>query len=60
VRFGESAVAGQSILAYEPGGPGAKAYRAVAQEIVQSPPSARNAGGRRRNPQTNGPKKAAH
>jgi chromosome partitioning protein len=60
VRFGESAVAGQSILAYEPGGPGAKAYRAVAQEIVQSPPLARGTGDRRRNPQTNGPKKAAH
>lgn len=30
VRFGESAVAGQSILAYEPDGQGADAYRQVA------------------------------
>lgn len=35
VRFAESAVAGQSILAYEPKGPGAAAYRQVAREIVQ-------------------------
>lgn len=34
VRFAESAVAGQSILAYEPHGPGAEAYRAIAREIV--------------------------
>ncbi len=34
VRFAESAVAGQSILAYEPKGRGAEAYRQVAQEIV--------------------------
>lgn len=33
VRFGESAAAGQSILAYDPRGPGAAAYRAVAKEI---------------------------
>jgi chromosome partitioning protein len=35
VRFGESAVAGQSILQYEPDGPGAKAYRQVAEELLQ-------------------------
>lgn len=35
IRFAESAVAGQSILAYEPNGPGAAAYRQVAQEILQ-------------------------
>ncbi|MCP4426958.1 MAG: ParA family protein [Chloroflexi bacterium] len=35
VRFAESAVAGQSILAYEPKGPGAEAYRQVARKIVQ-------------------------
>ena len=34
VRFAESAVAGQSILAYDPDGPGAEAYRQVAAEIV--------------------------
>ncbi len=34
VRFAESAVAGQSIIAYDPTTPGAAAYRAVAQEIV--------------------------
>lgn len=34
VRFAESAVSGQSILAYDPKGPGAAAYRAVAKEIV--------------------------
>lgn len=34
VRFAESAVAGQSILAYDPNGPGAAAYRAVALELV--------------------------
>ncbi len=34
VRFAESAVAGQSILAYDPTTPGAEAYRAVAKEIV--------------------------
>lgn len=33
VRFAESAAAGQSILAYDPRGPGANAYRAVAKEI---------------------------
>ncbi|MCZ2115180.1 MAG: AAA family ATPase [Anaerolineae bacterium] len=33
VRFGESAAAGQSILAYDPRGAGAAAYRAVAKEI---------------------------
>ena len=30
VRFGESAAAGQSIIAYDPQGPGAEAYRQVA------------------------------
>lgn len=34
VRFAESAVAGQSILAYEPQGPGAEAYRLLAREIT--------------------------
>jgi chromosome partitioning protein len=34
VRFGESVVAGQSILAYDPKNPGAQAYREVAGEIV--------------------------
>ncbi|MFO7683846.1 MAG: ParA family protein [Chloroflexota bacterium] len=34
VRFAESAVAGQSIIAYDPTTPGAAAYRAVAQEIM--------------------------
>src|SRR5690606_4975521 len=33
VRFAESAAAGQSILAFDPRGPGANAYRAVAKEI---------------------------
>jgi chromosome partitioning protein len=35
VRFGESAVAGQSILQYESDGPGAQAYRQVAEELLQ-------------------------
>ena len=35
VRFGESAVAGQSILAYEPRGQGAEAYRQIARAILQ-------------------------
>jgi chromosome partitioning protein len=35
VRFGESAAAGQSILAYDPQGPGADAYRQVAQAILE-------------------------
>ena len=35
VRFAESAVAGQSILAFDPKGPGAEAYRKVAREIVE-------------------------
>lgn len=34
VRFAESAVAGQSILAFDPKGQGAQAYREVAKEIV--------------------------
>lgn len=35
VRFAESAVAGQSILTYDPRGQGAAAYRQVANEIVR-------------------------
>lgn len=35
IRFAESALAGQSILAYEPKGPGALAYRQIAQEILK-------------------------
>jgi chromosome partitioning protein len=35
VRFGESVVAGQSILAYDPSNPGAEAYRGVADEILR-------------------------
>lgn len=35
VRFGESAAAGQSILAYDPKSPGAKAYLAVAKSILE-------------------------
>jgi chromosome partitioning protein len=34
VRFAESAVAGQSILAYDPKSSGAEAYRQVARELV--------------------------
>lgn len=34
VRFAESAVAGKSILSYDPKGQGAEAYRQVAKEIV--------------------------
>jgi chromosome partitioning protein len=34
IRFAESAVAGQSILAYEPAGQGAKAYMQIARQIV--------------------------
>jgi len=34
VRFAESAVSGQSILAFDPKGQGAKAYREVAKEIT--------------------------
>ncbi len=33
VRFAESAAAGRSILAHDPRGPGANAYRTVAKEI---------------------------
>ena len=40
VRFAESAVAGQSILAYEPAGQGAEAYRKVARVILQEAPRA--------------------
>jgi chromosome partitioning protein len=35
VRFAESAVAGESILAYDPSNPGAEAYRQVASEIAE-------------------------
>lgn len=35
VRFAESAVAGQSILAYDPKNPGAEAYRQVAREVLR-------------------------
>jgi chromosome partitioning protein len=35
VRFAESAVAGQSIIAYDPTTPGADAYRAIAKEILK-------------------------
>ncbi len=34
VRFAESAAAGQSILAYDPNGPGAAAYRTIAAQIA--------------------------
>ena len=36
VRFGESAVAGQSILAYDPKNPGAEAYRQIASELARN------------------------
>jgi chromosome partitioning protein len=35
VRFAESAVVGESILAFDPKGQGAKAYRLIAKEIVE-------------------------
>jgi len=35
VRFGESAAAGQSILAYDPKSAGAKAYLEVAESILE-------------------------
>lgn len=35
IRFAESAVAGQSILAFDPQGPGAEAYRQVARQILR-------------------------
>ncbi len=35
VRFGESVVAGQSILAYDPQNPGAQAYRDMADEVLR-------------------------
>ena len=35
VRFGESAAAGQSILAYDPNSPGAKAYLQIARSILE-------------------------
>jgi chromosome partitioning protein len=42
VRFGESVVAGQSILAYDPKNPGAEAYREVANEILFREKTTRN------------------
>ena len=36
VRFAESAVAGQSIIAYDPSTPGAKAYRKIAKNILEN------------------------
>ena len=36
VRFAESAVAGQSIMAYDPAGPGALAYGAIAKTILEN------------------------
>jgi chromosome partitioning protein len=36
VRFAESAVAGQSIIAFDPSGPGAEAYRAIAKRILEN------------------------
>lgn len=38
VRFAESAAAGQSVLAFDPRGAGAAAYRAVAKEIDRGKP----------------------
>jgi chromosome partitioning protein len=35
VRFGESAAAGQSILAYDPNSPGTKAYLQIARSILE-------------------------
>lgn len=35
IRFGESAAAGQSILAFDPKGQGAAAYRQIARELLQ-------------------------
>jgi chromosome partitioning protein len=36
VRFAESAVAGQSIIAYDPASPGAKAYQKIAKTILEN------------------------
>jgi chromosome partitioning protein len=36
VRFAESAVAGRSIIAYDPANPGAKAYRTIAKTILEN------------------------
>ncbi len=36
VRFAESAVAGQSIMSFDPGGPGAKGYRKIATNILEN------------------------
>lgn len=36
VRFAESAVAGQSIIAYDPSTPGAKAYQKIAKTILEN------------------------
>ncbi|MGH2537960.1 MAG: ParA family protein [Candidatus Promineifilaceae bacterium] len=43
VRFGESAVAGQSLLAYDPKNPGAEAYRQVARDILAATGRSRSA-----------------
>lgn len=37
IRFAESAAAGCSILAYEPGGQGAEAYMEIARQLARSP-----------------------
>ncbi len=54
VRFAESAVAGKSILAYDPSNPGAEAYRQVAAEI------ARNAEARAETEQEKGEEVSSH
>jgi chromosome partitioning protein len=36
VRFAESAVAGQSLIAYDPAAPGAKAYQKIAKSILEN------------------------
>lgn len=36
VRFAETALAGQSMLEYDPGHPGAQAYRALAEEVLRA------------------------
>jgi chromosome partitioning protein len=36
VRFAESAVAGQSLIAYDPATPGAKAYKQIAKTILEN------------------------
>ncbi len=39
IRFAEAPVAGESILTYAPRSPGAKAYRDLAEEVLQREPS---------------------